>query len=271
MRVPVLTYHSMNISGNDYTNNDHVALSQDLHTIRRLGMHIARLSQVIDALRGIESESVVENAVAISFDDGSWFDWHDLDHPSHGRQRSMAAILRDFAATSGSPVHATSFVIVSPEARATLEQTCMIGLRWWGDDWWHEASREGLLAIENHSWDHNHETLPSTAARAHRGTFKSIETYGDADAEIRQAADWLDTRLAPQRSTLFAFPYGESNEYLLREYLPRFQHEHRLLAAFGTEPRPLESTCNRWNLPRFVCGMHWRTPEELEALLRSAA
>ena len=270
MRVPVLTYHSNNIGGNDYADNDHVALAEDLRLIHRMGRRIVPLARVVDALLGAVPESAVESAVALSFDDGSWFDWHDLDHPTCGPQRGFAGILRDFAAETGAAVHATSFVIVSPDARTILDRTCMVGRGWWGDEWWPAAQREGLLAIESHSWDHNHDTLPFTAQRAqHKGTFRSIDSYADADAELRQAADWLDARLAPHRASLLAYPYGETNDYLLREYLPRHAHEHRLRAAFGTESGFVEATSDRWQLPRHVCGLHWQSPQELERLLGS--
>lgn len=272
MRIPVLTYHSNNVGGNDYDNNDHVALAADLRTIRRLGLRIVPLAQVVDLLDGKTPDAAVQNAVALSFDDGSWFDWHDLDHPTCGRQRGFAGVLRDFTAETGADVHATSFVIVSPDARATLDRTSLIGRGWWTDDWWAEAEREGLIAIESHSWDHNHHTLPVTAQRdQHKGTFRSIDTHADADAEIRQANDWLDAHCRAPRAGLFAFPYGETNDYLLREYLPRHAQEHRLRAAFGTVPEPVQASSDRWNLPRYVCGHHWRSPEEFARLVKSAA
>ena len=271
MRVPVLAYHSINIGGNDYADNDHVALAADLQLLHRLGLRIVPLARVVDVLLGAASESTVENAVALSFDDGSWFDWHDLDHPTCGRQRGFAGILRDFAAQTHATAHATSFVIVSPDARAILDRTCLIGRGWWDDSWWRDAQREGLLSIESHSWDHNHHTLPVTAQREQRkGTFHSIDSQPDADAEIRQAGDWLDAHLAPHRASLFAYPYGESSDYLIREYLPRFTHEHRVRAAFGTNPAPVESTSGRWLLPRYVCGHHWHDPAQLERLLAAA-
>ena len=268
MRVPVLTYHSNNVGGNDYASNDHVALAQDLRVIQRNGLRIVPLARVVDVLLGFAPEAGVHDVVALSFDDGSWFDWHDMDHPTYGRQRGFAGVLRDFADETGAPVHATSFVIVSPTARETLDRTCLAGRGWWGDDWWPQAAREGLLAIENHSWDHNHHTLTQTAQREQRkGTFRTIDTWAEADAEIRQASDWLDLHCAPQRSSLFAFPYGESNDYLIGDYLPRHVTEHRLRAAFGTEPRPIEADSPRWLLPRYVCGRHWRSVEEFEHLL----
>jgi peptidoglycan/xylan/chitin deacetylase (PgdA/CDA1 family) len=269
MRTPVLTYHSNNVGGSGYANNDHVALAADLRRIHTLGLRIVPLSLVVDAFLGIAPEAAVDRAVAISFDDGSWFDWHDLDHPTCGRQRSFANVLRDFAAETGAVAHATSFVIVSPGARAILDRTCLIGRGWWSDDWWPLAESEGLIAIESHSWDHNHHTLPVTAQHAQiKGTFRSIDTFEDADAEIRQANDWLDAHVRTPRAGLFAYPYGETNHYLVQDYLPNCIAEHRLRAAFGTEPAPVERRSDRWNLPRIVCGHHWQSTEGLAALLR---
>ncbi|HEY6985053.1 MAG TPA: polysaccharide deacetylase family protein [Rhodanobacteraceae bacterium] len=269
MRVPILTYHSNNVGGNDYADNDHVALAADLRRIRECGRRIVPLARLVDVLDGRLRESEVEDAVAITFDDGSWFDWYDLDHPTCGPQRAFAGALRDFAAETREPAHATSFVIVSPDAREILDRTCLIGRGWWTDVWWREAEIEGLIAIESHSWDHNHATLPATVQRdQNKGTFRTIDTYADADAEIRQANDWLDAYVREPRAGLFAFPYGETNEYLVREYLPRHAAEHRLRAAFGSEPKPMERSSDRWNLPRYVSGFHWRSTDELARILQ---
>lgn len=266
MRVPVLTYHAINIHGNDYGSNDHVALASDLETISRLGYRIVPLHRVVDALDDAQID--VEDAVAITFDDGSWFDWHDLEHPSWGPQRSFANILRDHRAKTGAFVHATSFVIASPAARAILDRTCMVGRGWWTDDWWPDAVREGLIAIESHSFDHNHDTLPETAQHEQRkGTFRSIDTWRDADAEIRAAADYIDLRCAPHRCSLFAYPYGETSDYLVETYFPRHAREHRARAAFTTQAAPVARDRDRWRLPRYVCGRDWRAGDRLAALL----
>jgi peptidoglycan/xylan/chitin deacetylase (PgdA/CDA1 family) len=272
MRVPVLTYHSNNIHGNACADNDHVALAADLAELHALGWRVVPLQRVVESLLGTADASGLERCVALSFDDGSWFDWHELEHPTWGPQRSMARILREHRAATGASVHATSFVIVSPEARAVLDRTCMVGRGWWTDDWWCEAVQEGLLAIESHSWDHNHETLPATAQTDGRtGTFRSIDNWIVADAELRQASDWLDARCAGQRTRLLAYPYGEANDYLVREYLPRFGQQHRLQAAFTTEPAPLTAASDRWRLPRYVCGRDWQAPEGLRRILRDCA
>jgi hypothetical protein len=274
MRVPVLTYHAVNIAGNDYLSNDHVAFASDLRTIDDLGLRVVPLEWVVGALLGRKDRDL-SHAVALSCDDGSWFDYYDLDHPAHGRQRSLFNALIDFRrerGVSAQPhLHLTSFVIASPDAREQIDRTCLVGRGWMGHGWWRAAQASGLVAIENHSWDHNHLAIPDTVQRdGIRGSFVPIDTWAEADAEIRQASDWLDAH-CPSRSTrLFAYPYGETNEYLLDTYLPLHTDEHRLHAAFGTGPGPVMASSPRWNLPRYVCGHHWKTSGELEAILRAA-
>ena len=166
-------------------------------------------------------------------------------------------------------MHATSFVIASPAARAILDRTCMVGRGWWADEWWPEAAREGLVAIESHSWDHNHDTLPETAQREQvKGTFRSIDTHGDADAEIRAAADFIDAHCAPHRSTLFAYPYGESNDYLVRGVPAALRaRAPRARGVLDRSRRRSRRIRIAGCLPRYVCGRDWRDPAELQSLL----
>ena len=83
---------------------------------------------------------------------------------------------------------------------ARMDRECLYGKDWMREDWWRPALESGLMALENHSWDHNHATLPRTVQREqNKGTFETIDSYADADAEIRAAADWLDVHLAPNR------------------------------------------------------------------------
>lgn len=272
MRVSVLTYHANNVLGNEYDDNDHVALAADLELLRRMGRRVVPLHAVVAALQG--AERGLEDCVALSFDDGSWFDWYDLVHPFFGRQRSLANVLRDHNADAGNasrPATATCFVIASPEARKVLDRTCLAGRGWWSDDWWPLAAQEGLLAIESHSWDHNHSELPATDDGSSRGGFATIDSHRAADLQVRQASAYLDDLCPDRRTTLFAYPYGESNDYLAREYLPRHEREHGLQAAFTTVPAPVTRSSDRWLLPRYVCGYHWKSPGELEAILREAS
>lgn len=274
MRVPILTYHAVNISGNDYADNDTVAFAADLRVIDDLRLRIVPLHWVVDELLGTAQRDL-SHCVALTCDDGSYFDYHDLDHPTHGRQRSLFNAMIDFRRDRGRDaqpyLHLTSFVIASPEAREHIDRICLVGRGWMRDDWWRPAQASGLIAIENHSWDHNHVAVPQTAQREqNKGNFHSIETREEADAEIRQASDFIDAQFAAPRTSLFAYPYGESNEYLREEYFPVYAAEHRMRAAFATCAEPLTGDSPRWNLPRYICGHHWRSPEAIEDLLRDA-
>ena len=284
MRVPVLTYHSLNVHGRDYGNNDHIAFRDDLAMLCRNGWHIAPLFEVVSAYLGM-SPALPEKSVAITFDDGSDFDFHDLAHPEFGVQRSMFNIMCDQVSSSKSVAnphatgypkphpkpHATSFVIVSPNARAQLDKACILGKGWWRETWWNDAVSSGLMSIANHSWDHNHDCVTPVAVRAQtKGNFRCIESIEDADAEIRAGAQYLHGAVPNPGAQFFAYPYGEANDYLIHEYLPAQTANPFVLAAFGTQGGVVTETSDRWHLPRYVCGFHWKTPDAFAELLRDA-
>lgn len=262
----VLCYHANNVNGSSYHDNDHLALIEDLELLRSAGVAILPLSTIFkDWLAGLDYDHPV---VALSCDDGSWFDWHDLEHPTLGLQPSFRTIIEG-ARAHQPDLQLTSFVIASPADRRRLDQTCLAGLGWWGDDWWAAAESTGLIAIENHSWDHHHDTLAPLQdfPEVPRGGFRQIDSQALADVQIRQAQDYLNRFRAP-RPGLFAYPYGEYNDYLVEDYFPRFGADIGLAAAFTTEPAPIRRDSNRWRLPRYVCGWHWKAPEELLKVLR---
>ena len=270
--IPILTWHAMNVAGNGYGDNDHVAFAHDLETIQSMGLRVVSLRSIAAAL--IEGRlETLEDCVGLSFDDGSDFDFHDLPHPACGVQRSMANILADFRARRGAAaqprLHATSFTIVSPQARAELDTTCMIGCAWWNDDWWRDAEARGLVAVESHGWDHNHETLARTATSAPRGGF-DVVTRAEADAQIAQASRFLKARRGRGDDVLFAYPYGAANEFLCAQYFPDDSAAHGAFAAFTTDPEPVAAGVSRWRIPRYVFGWHWKSTESLEQLLRDA-
>jgi hypothetical protein len=268
--VPVLTWHAMNVAGADYAANEHEAFRQDLETLQRVGRRVVPLATIARAL--VEGRlDQLRGCVGLSFDDGSDFDWHDLPHPAWGAQRGMGRILADFRARHGREaqpsLHATSFAIVSAEARRELDRTCMIGCRWWNDDWWPAAEASGLLGIESHGWDHNHESLERSVATAPRGAF-DIATKADADAEIAQASRELRRLRGRAGDVLFAYPYGPASPYLADEYFPDARNDHGVFAAFTTGAEPVTAHTSRWRIPRYVFGWHWKSPRELEGLLR---
>jgi hypothetical protein len=85
MSVIVLTYHACNIMGNDYADNDHVALAQDLQTLAEKGFELVDLADAVTA--GLSGTG--KSLVALTFDDGPIFDFEDFEHPNCGFQKSF--------------------------------------------------------------------------------------------------------------------------------------------------------------------------------------
>ncbi len=274
MRVPVLTYHAVNIAGNDYATNDHIAFAHDLRLIRELGLRIVPATWVIDQMTGAAQRDL-RGCVALTCDDGSHFDYYDLDHPQHGPQRSLFNCMADFAAEFGESaqpdMHLTCFVIASRDARDHIDRQCLVGRDWMSDRWWQPAAQSGRIGIENHSFDHNHAAIPLPGVDGmERGTFFTVDTVARADAEIAQAARLIDLVIAPQKTSLFCYPFGNVNDFLRDEYFPDHTAEHGMRAAFGDGAQPATEHTDRWNVPRFVCGWHWKSPDELRAILRES-
>jgi hypothetical protein len=237
--------------------------------IANLGLRVCPLSEVVKAVETNDFEDVA-GCVALSLDDGSDFDFHDLPHPTWGKQRSTLGILKDAAETGLHPtLEATSFTIVAPEARRELDQKEMIGAGWWNDDWWPAAEQTRLLRIENHSWDHNQASLDTTKTTAARGTFQ-LTDRAEADAEIRAASEYLRMVRGRSDPVLFAYPYGDVSEYLATDYFPRGVDAHGVRAAFTTEGVPVTAGMDIWRLPRFVFRCHWKTQDDLRRILGAA-
>jgi len=272
LHIPILTYHGVNVLANTYRQNDHLALSADLREINRLGFQIIPLSTIVDWRQGIVEDRLPEKCLAITFDDGSWLDFHDLPHPTCGLQRSLFNILRDFRSEldeGAQPgLHATSFVISSPAAREQLDRNGLIGLGWWGDDWWQTAQESGLMSIQCHSWDHVHEDVETVAQADNiKGDFTKVASFEDCDRQVRQAADYIASVTGGHRPDLFAYPYGQSSDYLAGRYFPEYTSRHGFRAAFTTDPRPVSRSDDIWRLPRFMFGRDWCSVGELAALL----
>ena len=273
--VPVLTYHSLNVTENTYSGNDHVAFESDLRTIDRLGLKIIPLSMLVDGLKRRIPPGDLKKCVAITIDDGSWLDYHDIEHPTCGLQRGFFNILKDFqtsdAGARQKSLHMTSFVIVSPRARLELDRKCLIGKGWWGDDWWPEADSSGLMAVECHSWDHVHDALDQVSQKDNvKGDFRQVNSYQDCSAQVTGAAEYLE-QVISRRPSFFAYPWGEASSYMIEEFMPVHQGRHRFEAAFSIDARPVTPQENIWNLPRFVCGRDWKSPDELAAVLEQSS
>ncbi len=280
MKGFVLTYHSHHVIGTDYAHNDHIALAADLDLITDSGGQIVSLETLVDKFFGAAQDLTSRNApaqVAITFDDGPIYDFEGFTHPQFGRQRGFLRIMRDFISLRGAGAQpelgATSFVIASPEARRTIEATYDAAYTYVGpgamtDEWWNPAIETGLLSIANHSWDHLHPALPQVAhSRQIRGDFTQVLSVADADAQIADAEAFIAARTDGRDAPFFAYPFGQSNAFLVEEYFPRNAERLGLRAAFTDEPKPITGSESRWRLPRFICGHHWKRPEELRAIL----
>ncbi len=270
-----MAYQSLRIHGNDYASNDLRAIAADLRLVTEAGFKVVPLRWVVDAWLENRGGELNGKFVAFTCDKGADFDALDLPHPTVGAQRSVLNILRDFASEfpgRQEALNVTSFVVASPEARTTLDSACLIGRGWWTHSWWRDAISSGLMHIANHSWDHNHELLDGQPPPGvTRGTFSNIRTKELADEEIARAAHYLRDAAPNPGLELFAYPYGESNEYLANEYFPCHGGPLGLRAAVTTRAGFLEPGCQKWEIPRFLFGRDWRSPSELRALLEEAA
>jgi peptidoglycan/xylan/chitin deacetylase (PgdA/CDA1 family) len=265
--VPILTYHSQNIRGDRPADNDHAALASDLDALISAGKHIIPLDRLMDWLEGDSHPEDVADAVVLTFDDGCDFDVRDIDYPGHGMQRSFLGIMQDFLErflVSERPLlHATSFVIASWEARHEIDAGSLFGEGWISDDWWREAEASSLLSIENHGWDHNHPDLEGDA----RGNFHTVDNREQCMEQVVHAAESIQ-HMTGRRPRYFAYPFGESSEYIREVFFPEYPELHQCRAALGTEPGKVRPDTDLWNLPRFVCGRDWTSPETLLSLLR---
>lgn len=270
MRIPILTYHAANVAGREYAGNDHVALAADLRLIDAMGFRIVSLDRMLASLGGFDDASGAP-CVALTFDDGTDFDVRPIEYPGHGMQPGFLPILREFRSEAGArqpELHATCFVIASPAARVAMDEQCLFGGEVMAEDWWKPAADEGLLGIGNHSWDHNHEVAPEIAPDdLPRGGFHAVDNDVRAHWQIDRAQMYIEQRVAPHRVRHFAYPYGDANAFLRTEYLPQRGPGLGLAAAYTTEGRHATADDNRWALPRYVCGLHWRSPDQLRAIL----
>src|SRR5919112_2938887 len=110
-RVAILTYHPIHIVDNGYAGNDLRALEADLAAFARRGVRVRSLEQLFTRPGDARLLAPLEGpTVAITFDDGSVFDFVDHPHPTCGPQRSAATILREAGgAVSGARPLATTF------------------------------------------------------------------------------------------------------------------------------------------------------------------
>lgn len=279
-QIPVLCYHSLVTNGPSYAENDHVALESDLVTLAKRGYKLLPVEELVNILHGGISSPAIrqisnEKLVCLTFDDGHDFDFVDCFKAGIGDIKSFHTILREsqsYLPQFSKGYKAVSFVIASAEARKILDITCCESKGEWQDSWWRACADEGILGIANHSWDHVHDTLPKVRQTDNKkGSFYEIKTFSDAEAQISDAQEYIDSIVNSQTVPVFAYPYGHVSEYLRDHYLPELGEKIGLKAAFSTAGEPVTTQSRLWSIPRYVCGEHWRSPDEFGRLLDSIA
>jgi hypothetical protein len=274
-RIPVLTWHGYNVFGNSYQSNDLLAFADDLRTIHQAGFAVVPLIEVARWVRGERADfsDHARPVLALSCDDGTDYDWHDVAHPVHGAQSAFASTMRRFAAQypgEQPTLTMTSFVIASPSARSQIDSGAMQGERALNDDWWRAANDNGLLSIESHGWDHNHPTVAPVIQRDQQtGNFFAIDTFAECDMHVRAASQFIESR-SGRRPSLFAYPWTQASDYMRRDYMPQHAEASGVLAAFGGQSDYVRKDSDRWYLPRFVFGPDWNSAAQLQAILRQS-
>lgn len=240
------------------------------HTLR---IPIVPLLTLVQALRTGRTHELPQHLLCLSFDDGHDMDFVDVQHPTHGTQPSFASIMRESERITGTLLHATSFVIASPLARAQIQEHEMLGYPWMSDRWWNAAVASQHFHIASHSYDHLSPSVDAVKQRRDiRGDFSSIDCYDDANWQIRKARELIEF-ICPNPgsatgSALFAYPFGHTSRYLLDEYWPHFAHEHQTIGAVTCEPTLVVPATSCFEIPRLVFGMHWNAISELPILGR---
>lgn len=269
----VLTFHAQNISGGTYATNDHVALDECIAMLRREQIPALRALEVVRRLRRGLFGTLPDRFVCLTFDDGTDFDWRDIDHPAHGRQASMHSILRRHSRRILGPwwlrrFPATTFVIASPEARREISQEAFHDPALMSDDWWRAAQSSGLMDIGSHGWDHVHPAVAAVRGRLGLAeAFHGVSTEADAKVQIDDSLRFIRGKAGGDAGRLFAYPYGQVSEFLATDYLPRHGDT---FGAFTTEPKPLRANSDPWRLPRYVCGHDWKSNDDLLRLMSDA-
>ncbi|MCF6288139.1 MAG: polysaccharide deacetylase family protein [Proteobacteria bacterium] len=262
MKISVLAYHSANIFGNEYHNNDHIALKYDLKIIKEENVQIISAQKLVSWLYGKTTLDNNANYIVLTFDDGNELDFTNWKHPEYGDQQSFYYEL----VNSNQYVHATAFVIASPIARKNLEKTCLGGYPLLTDTWWSKAEDSKVISIENHSWDHLHPTLEDVKQQNNeKGDFSLINTVHDAKAQIADSTIYIESVLKNKSVSMFAYPYGHYNSFLTDEYFPN--HQDKIIAAFTCDPEKVTKSTNVWKIPRYVCGCDWKSTDGLKNII----
>jgi len=269
---PILTYHAQNVFGNDYGENDHVALRVDLQLIQEAGFRVLPLQRLVDTLLGRTASQALSRAICITFDDGCLAEVDDLHFAEHGEQPSFERCLREFRqqfASEQVETSATTFVIADEVTREAIDRQALAGQGWMTDAWWAQAQSRGVINIQNHGWDHKHPTADDGIDPTLHERFKSVTTFTECERQVVTSGEKISGKAKRSFPNLFAYPYGQPSDYIIEQYFPQRAIDIGLEAAFTTSPQHVTGTSDRWRLPRYVCGRDWRSPERFQTILQN--
>lgn len=222
------------------------------------------LKDLILCIKGLKKVNKRKKYFCLTFDDCPHWDYHQYSDNIVGDVKSFHQIIKESGLFKAHKVSAMSFAIVSESVRTELDRTCIASRGDWSSNWWESAIDEGFIQIGNHSLDHLHPTLNTVYQSNNiKGDFHQIKTYDDANTQIRVSNEELLKLTNNKSSPYFAYPYGHVSDYLKSDYFPYYQHEHQLKAAFSTAGIPATKDSNIWDIPRMVCGEHWKSTDEL--------
>lgn len=261
-KIPIFCYHSLTAYGTAYHENDHTALESDLKSLKNEGYRAISINDTVAFIRGKKNFSRSDKVFLLTFDDAPYWDYFNYSDNVLGTVKSFAQIIKESGmfTSDNRPV---SFAIASEEARNILDKTCIAGRGEWDSSWWEKSIDQGIFEVANHSWDHVHPTLDKVCQRNnHKGDFSLIKTYDDANLQIREANIEIKRIVNSKNSNYFAYPYGHVSDYLKNTYFPNYTKEHNIIAAFSTGGRFATKKDSIWDIPRLVCGEHWKSSQE---------
>jgi len=229
--------------------------------------------EAVRRLRRGSLDTLPERFACLTFDDGSDYDWRELEFPGHGRQRSMRAILRAHSTKLlglawRRRAHATTFVIASGDARREIAASALGDPGLMTDGWWRAAQASGLMDVGTHGWNHVHPAASEMQAQPDLiERFDRVATPAEAALQVDRAYDAIHATAGGDAGRVFAYPYGQVSEYIATQHLPA---QKNVVAAVSVEPKPLHAQSDPWRIPRFVCGPDWNDEAGLDAILRAA-
>lgn len=265
MYPKILTYHSHRNTGTGYGSNDHEAFAQDVAALLRNNYRIVPLWEIAQRLLSGRLDTLPQRCVALTVDDGCVYDVEHDHSERFGERRSMLAMAqahgrRWLAVPPGRPkVCFTSFVIASPLAREQIAGNSHNYLR---GDWWAAAQSSGYIDIGTHSWNHVHPCVAEVNEQTPtlKAAFHLIATEAEAHKQLIQATQTVHGVTGNRAARLFAYPYGQRGDFLVRDFLPR---QKEIVAAFTVDGKPVTPDTSRWEIPRYMCNEHWHSPTEL--------